>query len=74
MTPGGCLPKSAICPRPFHVLGRNRCWNGAFEFFDRTGSCTLGSPCPEHRKALFNALPITETGTPATEEVLAVLY
>jgi hypothetical protein len=37
MTPGGCLPESAICPQPFHVLGSNRCWNGDFEFFDCTG-------------------------------------
>jgi hypothetical protein len=37
MTPGGCLPESAIYPQPFHVFGRNRCWNGDFEFFDRTG-------------------------------------
>jgi hypothetical protein len=36
MTPRGCPPESAICPQPFHVLGSNRCWNGDFEFFDRT--------------------------------------
>jgi hypothetical protein len=36
MTPRGCLPESAICPQPFHVLGRHRCGNGDFEFFDRT--------------------------------------